>query len=48
LEDQRYTYNFDDINKISEELSIPWERTKDIPFGPSTTYISFDWDLSNL
>lgn len=46
LEDQPYTYNFDDIDTISNKLGIPWERAKDIPFGFSTTYIGFVWNLT--
>lgn len=45
-EDSLYSYNFDDINAISDPLGIPWERSKDRAFGFSTTYIGFDWDLT--
>jgi hypothetical protein len=47
-EDQRFAYNFGDIDRISEELGIPWEKAKDQPFGPSTSYIGFEWDLPSL
>jgi hypothetical protein len=47
-EDMQYAYNFDDIDTISEELGIPWERGKDSPFGSSAKYIGFLWNLSTL
>jgi len=34
-----------DIDDISDTLGIPWETSKDQPFGPTTTYIGFVWDL---
>jgi hypothetical protein len=40
-----YSYNFADINAISDTLGIPWELSKDLPFGFSTTHIGFYWDL---
>ena len=40
-----YTYNFDDIDVISQKLGIPWEILKDRSFASSTTYIGFDWDI---
>lgn len=46
LEDQPYTSNFQDIDAISNELGIPWEHAKDIPFGSTTTYIGFVWNLT--
>jgi len=46
-EDQKYTYNFEDIDRISRILGIPWEPSKDIPFSPSVTYLGFTWDLDN-
>ena len=47
-EDSRFTYNFDDIDQISDQLGIPWDHSKDQPFQPSTTYIGFEWNLSML
>ena len=44
-DDAIYTYNFDDIDVISQKLGIPWEISKDRPFASSTTYIGFDWDI---
>ena len=40
-----FTYNLQDIDDASETLGIPWDRTKDQPFGTSTVYIGFKWDL---
>jgi hypothetical protein len=44
-EDALYTYNFRDIDVISQELGIPWEISKDMPFASATTYIGFDWNI---
>lgn len=44
-ESDEYAYNFADIDKVSEKLGIPWEVSKDVPFGFQVTYIRFDWDL---
>lgn len=44
-EDTHYAYNFHDIDKLSELLSIPWEKSKDRPFSSSAAYIGFNWDL---
>ena len=44
-DDTIYTYNFDNIDIISQKLGIPWEISKDRPFASSTTYISFDWNI---
>ena len=43
--DQKYTYNFEDINALSCQLRIPWEASKDIPFSTSVTYLGLVWDL---
>ena len=48
LEDSLYTYNFDDIDKLSDTLGIPWEKSKDLPFASSTSYIGLQWDLRSL
>jgi hypothetical protein len=45
-EDSHFSYNFDDIDLISHQLGIPWDRSKDQLFGSSTKYIGFIWDLS--
>ena len=46
-EDRLYTYNFDDIDRISSALGIPWEISKDMPFASSTIYIGLLWDLDS-
>ena len=43
--DADFTYTLDDVNRILEELGIPWEKFKDQPFASSTIYIGFVWDL---
>jgi len=45
--DQLFTYNFDDIDSISDSLGIPWEKSKDQPFSSTTIYIGFLWDITN-
>ena len=47
-EDALYTYNFDDIDRFSSVLGIPWEKSKDLPFASSTSYIGLRWDLDFL
>ncbi|CAA7270452.1 unnamed protein product [Cyclocybe aegerita] len=32
-EEQQYNYSMSDINDLSDELGIPWETDKDIPFS---------------
>ena len=44
-EDALYAYNFDDIDALSDALGIPWEKSKDLPFSTSSSYIGFKWDL---
>ena len=46
-EDSLYTYNFDDIDALSDVLGIPWEKSKDLPFSTSSSYIGFKWDLQS-
>lgn len=47
-EDSLYSYNFEDIDRISDALGIPWEKSKDLPFASSTSYIGLHWDLNSL
>ena len=35
----------EDIDAISSQLGIPWERSKDILLGKNIPFIGFDWDL---
>ena len=43
--DQKYTYNFEDIDALSHQLGIPWESSKDVPFSTSVPYLGLIWDL---
>ena len=43
--DKLFTYALEDIDAISAELGIPWKKSKDQPFAPTTIYIGFRWDL---
>lgn len=45
-EDAAFTYCLDDVDRISADLGIPWEHSKDKPFATVTTYIGLVWDLS--
>jgi hypothetical protein len=44
-EDLLFTYCFDDINRLSKILGIPWELAKDILFSSCALFISFLWDI---
>ena len=44
-EDSKYTYCMADIDTLSDELGIPWEKMKDIPFSTMVPFIGFMWDL---
>jgi len=41
VEDSFFSYNFDDIDRESKDLQIPWKPTKDSPFGYANKYIGF-------
>ncbi len=41
-----FTYNMDDINRVVVHLGIPWEQSKDIPFGTVIHYIGLEWDIA--
>jgi len=45
--DATFSYNIADIDGVSATLGIPWETSKDQPFGSTTTYIGFVWDLQD-
>ena len=45
--DLPYCYNFDDIDHISNDLGIPWEASKDVPFSDHPTFIGLTWNLTN-
>jgi hypothetical protein len=40
-----FAYSFKDIDRVSAELGIPWEVSKDTPFGAVVTYIGLVWDM---
>ena len=40
-----FTYDLSDVDRISEELGIPWERSKDVGFNESFPFIGFIWDI---
>ena len=41
-----FPYDFQDIDNISSPLGIPWETSKDIPFGDTVPFIGFSWSLT--
>jgi len=43
--DALFSYSLHDIDTLSRSLGIPWELSKDQPFGSSTIYIGFEWNL---
>ena len=43
--DASFTYADVDIDLLSEELGIPWESSKTIPFVMVVPYLGFLWDL---
>ena len=44
--DQQFYYNLNDVDKITNQLGIPWELSKDIPFTLKLTFIGLEWDSS--
>jgi len=44
-DDACFTYCFNDIDRLSHLLGIPWEPTKDIPFSACVPFIGFLWNL---
>ena len=46
VHDQQFCYNIKDIDSISDQLGIPWELSKDVPFSSRPTFIGLIWDLS--
>ena len=46
--DAEYSHCLADIDALSLELGIPWESSKDIPFGTLVPFIGFSWDLAAL
>ena len=46
--DAEFSHCLADIDALSQVLGIPWESSKDIPFGTLVPYIGFTWDLVAL
>ena len=44
--DTLFTYADADIDFLSEELGIPWELSKTVPFTMVVTYLGFLWDFN--
>jgi hypothetical protein len=42
-----FTYSLEHVDRISDKLGIPWERSKDQPFAPSFTYLGFLWNIDD-
>jgi len=40
-----YPYGFTEIDEVTIPLGIPWETSKDVPFGSIVTFAGFSWDL---
>ena len=45
--DSSFSYCDADIDALSEQLGIPWESSKTIPFSSMVPFLGFHWDLSN-
>ena len=46
LPDSLFAYGDEDVDLISNQLGIPWEPSKTVPFSPIVPYLGFEWDLS--
>ena len=44
-DDALYSYCMADVDGISEELGIPWEKEKDVPFSCEAPFAGFLWNL---
>lgn len=47
-DDMVFAYNMADIDRISTKLGIPWELSKDVPFGPIFPFTGFLWNLTDM
>jgi hypothetical protein len=45
--DSMFSYCMDDVDRLSQELGIPWETSKDIPFASEVPFIGFLWNLTD-
>ena len=43
--DAAYSYCLADVDTLSEELGIPWEKSKDCNFSFSQVFAGLEWDL---
>ncbi|OBZ65157.1 hypothetical protein A0H81_14835 [Grifola frondosa] len=43
--DQAFSYNLDDVDRISSRLGIPWQHSKDIDFANEFPYTGFLWNI---
>ena len=46
-EDLCFSRNLDDIDAISDELGIPWQKEKDLPFSHEFPFMGFIWNICN-
>ena len=44
--DAQFTYADTDIDRVSDELGIPWEHSKTVPFSNVVPYLGFVWNLT--
>ena len=44
--DAFFTYADADIDRVSDELGIPWEHSKTVPFSNVVPYLGFVWNLT--
>ena len=40
-----FSYSLKDIDQISEQLGIPWQKKKDCDFSDSFTFTGFLWNI---
>ncbi|KAF7343054.1 Reverse transcriptase/ribonuclease H [Mycena venus] len=43
--DSQYCYNFDDIDRVSIPLGMPWKTSKDFQFSSAAPFTGIIWDL---
>jgi len=42
----QFAYSMGDIDRVAAQLGIPWELSKDVPFGTIIRYIGLEWDIT--
>lgn len=45
--EKQFSCSMNDIDTISEQLGIPWEKEKDQPWSSKITFTGFVWDIEN-